>query len=166
QAALEFVFRASGSPRNGYPSIVASGANACILHYTENTRRMEDGDLLLIDAGCEWGYYSADITRTFPVNGRFTAAQRAVYEIVLRAQLAGIAAARPGNRYEAIHEAARRVLTEGLVALGALPRGIGIRIEDDVLMTDTGCEVLTAGTPKTIDEVERACAEPPRLPRP
>src|SRR5437773_7884294 len=84
---------------------------------------MEDGDLLLIDAGCEWGYYSADITRTFPVNGRFTAAQRAVYEIVLRAQLAGIAAARPGNRYEAIHEAARRVLTEGLVALGALPRG-------------------------------------------
>ncbi len=276
QAALEFVFRASGSPRNGYPSIVASGPNACILHYGENSRRLEDGDLLLIDAGCEWGYYSADITRTFPVNGRFTAAQRAVYEIVLRAQLAGIAAARPGNRYEAIHEAARRVLTEGLVALGALPRGleeslamhhyrefymhgtghwlgmdvhdvgdyridrksrllepgmvltvepglyfdpgretvtyhlreyseeemwerrlrlgaatakkmedeekakaekvshgvprelrgIGIRIEDDVLITDTGCEVLTAGTPKTIDEVERACAEPPRLPRP
>jgi len=276
QAALEFVFRVSGSRRNGYPSIVASGANACILHYTENTRQMEDGDLLLIDAGCEWGYHSADITRTFPVNGRFTPAQRAVYEIVLRAQLAGIAAARPGNRYEAIHEAARRVLTEGLIALAALPRGleaslamhhyrefymhgtghwlgmdvhdvgdyridrksrllepgmvltvepglyfdpereavtyhlreyseeemwerrlrlgaatakkmedeekakaervthpvpkelrgIGIRIEDDVLITDTGCEVLTAGTPKTLDEVERACAEPPRLPRP
>jgi Xaa-Pro aminopeptidase len=236
---------------------------------------MEDGDLLLIDAGCEWGYHSADITRTFPVNGRFTAAQRAVYEIVLRAQLAGIAAARPGNRYEAIHEAARRVLAEGLVALGALPRGveeslamhhyrefymhgtghwlgmdvhdvgdykidrtsrvlepgmvltvepglyfdpdretvayhlrefsedemwerrlrfgaaaakkmedeekakvgtivhavpkdlrgIGIRIEDDVLITPDGCDVLTAGTPKTVDEVERACAEPPRLPR-
>src|SRR5437773_327961 len=146
---------------------------------------MEDGDLLLIDAGCEWGYHSADITRTFPVNGRFTAAQRAVYEIVLRAQLAGIAAARPGNRYEAIHEAARRVLAEGLVALGALPRGdeekakagtvvhpvpkevrgIGIRIEDDVLITPDGCDVLTAGTPKTVDEVERACAETPRLPR-
>jgi len=94
QAALEYVFRVNGSPRNGYPSIVASGANACILHYSENNRRMEDGDLLLIDAGCEWGYHSADITRTFPVNGRFTAAQRAVYEIVLRAQLAGIAAAR------------------------------------------------------------------------
>ncbi len=275
QAALEYVFRVNGSPRNGYPSIVASGANACILHYSENVRRMEDGDLLLIDAGCEWGYHSADITRTFPVNGRFTAAQRAVYEIVLRAQLAGIAAARPGNRYEVVHEAARRVLTEGLVALGALPRGveeslamhhyrefymhgtghwlgmdvhdvgdyridrksrvlepgmvltvepglyfdperesatfhlreysedegwerrlrlgataarkvedeekaraekvthaiprelrgIGIRIEDDVLVTDAGCEVLTAGTPKTVDEVERACAEPPRLPR-
>src|SRR3989475_8171473 len=85
---------------------------------------MEEGDLLLIDAGCEWGYHSADITRTFPVGGRFTAPQRAVYEVVLRAQLAGIAAARPGNRYEAIHEAARRVLAEGLVALGALPRGL------------------------------------------
>src|SRR2546430_2801070 len=85
---------------------------------------MEDGDLLLIDAGCEWGYHSADITRTFPVNGRFTVAQRAVYEIVLRAQLAGIAAARPGHRYEAVHEAARRVLTEGLVPLGAPPRGV------------------------------------------
>src|SRR3989475_10073598 len=86
---------------------------------------MEEGDLLLIDAGCEWGYHSADITRTFPVNGRFTAAQRAVYEVVLRAQLAGIAAARPGNRYEAIHDTARRVPAEGLVALGALPRGGG-----------------------------------------
>src|SRR5947208_7233780 len=275
QAALEYVFRVNGSPRNGYPSIVASGPNACILHYSENNRQMEDGDLLLIDAGCEWGYHSADITRTFPVNGRFTTAQRAVYEIVLRAQLAGIAAARPGNRYEAVHEAARRVLTEGLVALGVLPRGveeslamhhyrefymhgtghwlgmdvhdvgdyridrksrvlepgmvltvepglyfdperetatfhlreysedeswerrlrlgagaakkieeeekakaekithavprelrgIGIRIEDDVLITADGCDVLTAGTPKTVDEVERACAEPPRLPR-
>jgi len=124
QAALEFVFRAGGSPRNGYPSIVASGPNACILHYTENRRRMEDGDLLLIDAGCEYGYHTADITRTFPVNGRFTPPQRAIYELVLRAQRAGIAAAKPGARYEAIHEATRRVLTEGLVALGVLPRGV------------------------------------------
>jgi len=273
QAALEFVFRQGGSPRNAYPSIVASGPNACILHYTENTRRMEGGDLLLIDAGCEWGYQAADITRTFPVNGRFTPAQRRIYETVLRAQLAGIAAARPGNRYAAVHDAARRALVEGLVALGLLPRGvedslamhhyrefymhgtghwigmdvhdvgdyrvhrqsrvlepgmaltvepglyfdpareavefrlreyseeemwerrarlgmaaakkledeekaraetvvhpvpveyrgIGVRIEDDVLITDGGCEVLTTGTPKTVDEVERACAEPPRL---
>ena len=103
QAALEFVFRASGSPRNGYPSIVASGPNACILHYGENSRRLEDGDLLLIDAGCEYGYHAADITRTFPVTGRFSSAQRAIYELVLKAQLAGIAAARPGHRYEAVH---------------------------------------------------------------
>src|SRR5881296_4453764 len=113
QAALEFVFRSHGSPRNAYPSIVASGPNACILHYVENTRRMQDGDLLLIDAGCEYGYMSADITRTFPVGGRFSGPQRAIYEIVLRAQLAGIDAAKPGVRYEVIHDAARRVLTEG-----------------------------------------------------
>jgi Xaa-Pro aminopeptidase len=275
QAALEFVFRSHGSPRNGYPSIVASGPNACILHYRDTNRRMQDGELLLIDAGCEYGHHSADITRTFPVNGRFTAPQRTIYELVLRAQLAAIAAVRPGQRYEAIHEAARRVLTEGLVELGVLPcpvadslamhhyreffmhgtghwlgmdvhdvgdyrvsgqsrvlepgmvltvepglyfdperesvtyhlreyseeemwdrryrlgtvearrleeeekarartvthpvpakfRGIGIRIEDDVLTTAGGSEVLTAGTPKTVEEVERVSAEAPRLPR-
>jgi Xaa-Pro aminopeptidase len=275
QAAMEFVFREGGSPRNGYPSIVASGPNACILHYSENTRRMADGDLLLIDAAAEYGYHSSDITRTFPVNGRFTAPQRAIYEVVLRSQLAGIAAATPGVRYDVMHEAARRVLAEGLVDLGLLPRGledslamhhyrefymhgtghwlgmdvhdvgdyrirgesrvldpgmvftvepglyfdpdraevtfhlrefseqemwerrdrlgiaaakkleddekakaktvthrvpaefrgIGVRIEDDIVITVGGHDVLTAGTPKTIEEVERACAESPRLPR-
>jgi Xaa-Pro aminopeptidase len=85
---------------------------------------MEDGDLLLIDACCEWGYHAADITRTFPVNGRFTPPQRRIYDVVLRAQLAAIDAARPGNRYEAMHEAARRALVEGLVALRLLPRGV------------------------------------------
>jgi len=275
QAALEFVFRSGGSPRDAYPSIVASGPNACSLHYVENRRRMEDGDLLLIDAACEYGYHAADITRTFPVNGRFTAPQRAIYEVVLKAQLAAIAAARPGAKYEVVHDAARRVLTEGLVELGLLPRsvadslamhhyrefymhgtghwlgmdvhdvgdyriahqsralepgmvftvepglyidperetatfhlreysedeqmerrlrlgmaaakkleeeekakvqtithpiprefrGIGVRIEDDILVTAGGIENLTAGTPKTIEEVERTCAEAPRLPR-
>lgn len=275
QAVLEFIFRSHGSPRNAYPSIVASGPNACILHYRDNNRQLQDGELLLIDAGCEYGYHSADITRTFPVNGRFTAPQRTIYELVLRAQLAAIAAVRPGQRYEAIHEAARRVLTEGLVELGVLPcpvadslamhhyreffmhgtghwlgmdvhdvgdyrvsgqsrvlepgmvltvepglyfdparesvtyylreyseeemwdrryrlgaaeakrleeeekarartvthpvpakfRGIGIRIEDDVLVTAGGSEVLTAGTPKTVDEVQRVTAEASRLPR-
>jgi Xaa-Pro aminopeptidase len=275
QAALEYVFRMGGAPRNGYPSIVASGPNACILHYHENRRRMEDGDLLLIDAACEYGYFSADITRTFPVNGRFTAPQRAIYEVVLRAQMAAIEAATPGVRYEVLHETARRVLTEGLVALKLLPRsvpeslamhhyqefymhgtghwlgmdvhdvgdykvggqsrplepgmiftvepglyidperesvtfhlveygederrerrlrlglaaakkiedeerarapkvehpipkefrGIGVRIEDDILVTATGHENLTAGTPKTVDDVERTCREASRLPR-
>ena len=275
QAAIEFVFREGGSPRNAYPSIVASGPNATILHYSENNRLMEDGDLLLIDAGCEWGYHAADITRTFPVNGRFTPPQRRIYEIVLRSQLAAIDAARAGHRYEAMHEAARRVLAEGLVDLGLLPRGvedslamhhyrefymhgtghwvgmdvhdvgdyrvrrqsrtlepgmvvtvepglyfdpertsvtfhlreyseeetwdrrfrlgmaaakkiedeekaraetvvhpipaeyrgIGIRIEDDVLITPDGCDVLTAGTPKTVDDVEQTRGERPRLPR-
>jgi len=275
QAAVEFVFRSQGSPRDAYPSIVASGPNACILHYVENQRRMADGDLLLIDAGCEYGYHAADITRTFPVNGRFTAPQRAVYDVVLRAQLAAIEAARPGVPYEAIHEAARRVIAEGLVDLKLLPRpladslamhhyreffmhgtghwlgmdvhdvgdyrvrrqsrpleagmvftvepgiyvdparesvtfhlreyseeemwerrlrlgmaaakkleeqekakaptvthpippelrGIGVRIEDDILVTAEGIENLTAGTPKTVEEVEATCAEASRLPR-
>ena len=124
QAAVEFVFRSQGSPRDAYPSIVASGANACILHYVENQRRMEDGDLLLIDAGCEYGYFAADITRTFPVNGRFTGPQRAVYEVVLKAQLAAIEAGKPGVRYEVIHEAARRVIAEGLVDLKLVPRSV------------------------------------------
>jgi Xaa-Pro aminopeptidase len=275
QAAVEFVFRSEGSPRDAYPSIVASGPNACILHYVENQRRMADGDLLLIDAGCEYGYHASDITRTFPVNGRFSGPQRAVYEVVLRSQLAAIAAARPGAAYEAIHDAARRVIAEGLVDLGLLPRnaadslamhhyreffmhgtghwlgmdvhdvgdyrlqrrsralepgmvftvepgiyidptresvtfhlreyseeemwerrlrlgvaaakkleddekvkaptvthtippelrGIGVRIEDDILVTAGGIEDLTAGTPKTVEDVERTCAEAPRLPR-
>jgi Xaa-Pro aminopeptidase len=272
QAAMEYVFRVHGSPRNAYPSIVASGPNACILHYTENRRRIGDGELLLVDAGCEYGYHASDITRTFPASGRFTPPQRAIYELVLSAQEAALAAARPGQPFEVVHEAARRVLTEGLVQLRLLPRnvedslamhlyrefymhgtghwlgmdvhdvgdyrvqsrsrilepgmvftiepglyfdpdreqvsfalrefsepevwerrhrlgtaaarrleeeekakaphvvhpvprefrGIGVRIEDDVLITADGCEVLTAGTPKTIAEIERVCAEAPR----
>ncbi len=124
QAAMEFVFRMEGSARNGYPSIVASGANACILHYIENDRRTEDGDLLLIDAAAEYGYLSADITRTFPVNGRFSGPQRAVYEVVLAALEAGIAASGPGGSMAVTHDLCTRILTEGLVDLGLLPRGV------------------------------------------
>jgi Xaa-Pro aminopeptidase len=121
QAAMEYVFRSSGAVREGYPSIVASGNNACILHYTENNRLMEDGDLLLVDAAAEIDYLSSDITRTFPVNGRFTAPQRAVYDVVLAAQEAVIEACRPGLPYTDMHDVAVQVLTEGLVNLGLLP---------------------------------------------
>ena len=124
QAAMEFVFRNEGSPRNGYPSIVASGPNACVLHYTENDRQMMDGDLLLIDAAAEYGYFSADITRTFPVNGRFTCPQRALYEVVLAAHRAAIGEARVGAPYDRMHETAKRVVTEGLTELGLLPRSV------------------------------------------
>ncbi len=223
QAEMEYIFRKNGAQGPAYPSIVASGANACVLHYTSNNCRMQDGDLLLIDAGASYDYYNADITRTFPVGEQFTEEQRILYELVLAAQTAAIAQVRPGNPYNAFHDAAVRVLTEGLVALGLLVgevdklieeetykpfymhrtghwlgldvhdagfykigketwqalqvgnvatvepglyigpdiklaedqpevptrwRGIGIRIEDDVLVTPTGHEVLTVAVPK------------------
>lgn len=207
-----------------YPTIVGAGANATVLHYTLNRGRAADGDLVLIDAGAERAMYCGDITRTFPVNGRFTAPQRAVYEAVLRAEEAAIAMTRPGVTIAAIHEATRVVLARGLVELGVLSgepaelaggdafkrfymhqtshwlgldvhdagdyrarggdwlplragmvftvepglyfpadaddvpaelRGIGVRIEDDVLVTDDGCEVLTRGVPVDPDEIER-----------
>jgi len=206
-----------------YYPIVGSGPNACVLHYHANDRQMKDGDLLLIDAGCEFDYYASDITRTFPVNGRFTAPQRAVYEVVLAAQEAAIEKARPGNHWNEPHEAAVKIITQGLVRLGLLKgkvpslikreaykkfymhrtghwlgmdvhdvgeykvgeewrllepgmvmtvepgiyiapgtkgvakewQGIGIRIEDDVAVTDRDPEVLTSGVPRDADEIER-----------
>jgi Xaa-Pro aminopeptidase len=228
QAEIEHTFGLKGTTI-AYPSIVASGANACVLHYTENTRQMQDNELLLIDAGCAYEYYNADITRTFPVNGKFTTEQKTLYEIVLAAQLKAIAQVQPGNPYKSIHDTAVRVLVEGLMDLGLLvgdieevikeekykpfymhktghwlgldvhdvgvyqhgetphnlesgqvltvepglyispfikpvegqpeidPRwhGIGIRIEDDVLVTAEGHEILTAGVPKAIEEISR-----------
>ena len=130
QAVLEAEFRRGGSPRNGYPSIVASGSNACVLHYHENSRRMRAGDLLLVDAGAEVQGCTADVTRTIPVSGRFTDAQAAVYRIVLRAQLAGIRACKAGARWDAAHRACLRALTRGLVELGVL-RGDAARLVRD-----------------------------------
>ena len=226
QAELDRVFRSSGCERTAYDSIVGSGANATILHYRSNRRRMEAGDLLLIDAGCELDYYASDVTRTFPVSGRFTEPQRALYQLCLDAQLAAIDATRPGATLDTIHETATRVIAAGLIELGLLSgtldavmeerrykdffmhktshwlgmdvhdvgayftdgeprrlepgmvltvepgiyvatdaevdeqwRGIGIRIEDDLLVTEAGHENLTRAVPKTIDEIEALMGE-------
>lgn len=124
QAALEYYWRLGGSRRNGYASIVASGANACILHYESNDRRIGPSDLILIDAAAELDGYSSDITRTFPASSTFTGAQRAVYEVVLAAQKEALEMASPGSTMRAIHDEATRVLTEGMVDLGLLPLSV------------------------------------------
>jgi Xaa-Pro aminopeptidase len=226
EALLNGIFRKSGSERPAYSSIVGSGPNATILHHRKNDRQMQDGELLLIDAGCEFGYYASDVTRTFPVNGKFSDEQRAIYQIVLDAQLAAIAATKPGATLDDVHRVAAEVIARGLIDLGLIEgpldkaleeqrykpyfmhrtshwlgmdvhdvgsyhvrgepralapgmvitvepglyfapgearvperfRGIGIRIEDDVLVTDGEPSVLTAAIPKSLDDVERACA--------
>jgi Xaa-Pro aminopeptidase len=229
QAEIEHTFRLHGAIGPAYPSIVASGANACILHYIENNRQMQDNELLLIDAGCAYDYYNGDITRTFPVSGKFTLEQKILYELVLKAQLEAIAKVQPGNPYNEFHDTAVSVIVDGLMDLGLLIgdkeeiikeekykpfymhrtghwlgldvhdvgqykhteetwqtlqpgqivtvepgiyiapdikpvegqpeipekwRGIGIRIEDDVLITAQGHEVLTAAVPKSVVELE------------
>ena len=121
QAVLEYVFGVMGAERVGYGSIVAGGDNACILHYVENDQPLRDGELLLIDAAAEYRHLTSDITRTFPVNGRFSEPQRAVYELVLRAQRAVIDTCRPGLAWTAMHETAVGVLAQGLIDLGLLP---------------------------------------------
>ena len=222
EAELAHEFRRRGSQAPAYTSIVAGGANACVLHYVENKDRLNDGDLLLIDAGCELDGYASDITRTFPVSGTFSAAQRDVYELVLAAQAKGIDAVKPDASFEAYHEAALRVLVRGMIDLklckGSVDKviekgdyrqfymhrtghwlgldvhdagdykkngksvklapgmvltvepgcyirpaknvpkafwNIGIRIEDDVLVTKSGREVLTQ-PPKTVRDIEAA----------
>ncbi len=141
QAAMEYVWREAGSPRNGYPSIVASGPNAIILHYEDNDRIIESGDLVLIDAAAEIDMYSSDITRTFPANGHFTAPQRAVYEVVLAAERAGIRAARPGATLDGVHRASLQVLVDGMVDLGLMPAST-----DDVLAMHLYREFFMHGT--------------------
>jgi len=130
EAELLHEFRKSGAQSPAYTSIVAAGANACVLHYVANNAQSRDGDLILIDAGCELDGYAADITRTFPVNGRFTAPQRALYELVLAAQHAALAVARPGQLYTAMHDAAVRVLAGGMLDLGLLDKAVVGSIDD------------------------------------
>jgi Xaa-Pro aminopeptidase len=221
EAELLHEFRHSGAQGPAYTSIVAGGANACVLHYISNNTQLKEGDLLLIDAACEFNGYAADITRTFPVNGKFSAAQKDTYEIVLAAQLAAIEAARPGTHWNQPHDTALRVLVQGMLDLklchgsvdsvlesgdfkrfymhrtghwlgmdvhdvgnykidGAwrdllpgmaltvepglyirpadnVPQAlwnIGIRIEDDVIINATGCDVITHAAPKTVAEIE------------
>jgi Xaa-Pro aminopeptidase len=120
EAEILHEFAMAGARQPAYPSIVGGGANACIMHYIDNAARLRRGDLVLIDAGCEWQGYAADVTRTFPVNGRFSRRQRALYDVVLAAQAAAIDAIRPGHHWNQPHDATVEVITEGLVALGLL----------------------------------------------
>ena len=234
EAEINYTFRKQGGEGPGYGVIVGGGHNATVLHYVANQDALEDGDLVLVDAGCEYKLYTADVTRTWPASGRFSPAQRAVYEVVLEAQLASIDAARVGNSFNDVHDAAVRALTAGMLRIGLLEsetdadtgsdteaaidkaisektyrryymhntshwlgldvhdvgdysrdgdsrslepgmvltvepgiyvdpedeeaparfRGIGVRIEDDVLVTDGAPDVLTEAVPKSIDAVE------------
>jgi Xaa-Pro aminopeptidase len=129
QAEMECEFRKAGSNYNAYPSIVAGGENACILHYIENNCALKDGDLLLIDAGAEFGCYASDISRTFPVNGKFNAEQRAMYDIVLAAQTAAFEKCQPGCTWNESHDAAVQVITQGLLDEGLLQGSLDQAIE-------------------------------------
>ena len=131
EAEIMRVFRARGAERPAYGSIVGSGPNATVLHHRRNDRQMQDGDLLLIDAGAELNYYASDVTRTFPVNGRFSDAQRALYDIVLEAQLAAIEAVKPGITFTGVHEVALQVLTRGLCDLGLIEGPVDEAIEKE-----------------------------------
>jgi len=226
-AELTRTFMAAGSRWPAYPSIVGTGDNACILHYTRNDAQIQDGDLILIDAGCELDFYASDITRTFPANGKFSPEQKALYQLVLDSQYAAIEQVAEGKSWNDFHDAALKVLVEGLVGLGLLQgdvdaliesgeyrrfymhktghwlgmdvhdvgeyrvdgqprllecgmvltvepglyiapddetvearwRGIGIRIEDDVVVRQGGCEILTRNVPKTVEEIEALCQQ-------
>lgn len=227
EAEILHSFAMNGARSAAYNTIVGGGNNACILHYTENNQILKDGDLVLIDAGCELDFYASDITRTFPVNGKFSEPQKALYQLTLDAQLAALEVMKPGHRWNEPHEATVRVITQGLVSLGLLQgdtqelidkgaykrfymhraghflgidvhdvgaykvdgqwrileegmtmtiepgiyvqpddesvdakwRGIGVRIEDDILITATGNQVMTDAVPKTIEAIEALMAK-------
>jgi Xaa-Pro aminopeptidase len=226
EAELVYEFRKGGSRSPAYSPIVGGGANGCVLHYVENSAKLNDGDLVLIDAGAEIDSYAADITRTFPVNGKFSKEQKLLYELVLKAQLAAIKEVKPGNHWNDPHDTAVRILAQGLRELGLLDGSvdelienghykrfymhrtghwlgmdvhdvgdykidnawrllepgmvltvepgvyiaggdkavdkrwwnIGIRIEDDVLVTQQGHDVLSKDIPNTVDDIERLMA--------
>lgn len=222
EAELTYEFQRNGARFNAYNPIVGSGANTCILHYNNNNKTIKAGDMVLIDAGCEYQYYASDVTRTFPANGRFSPEQKAIYDIVLEAQLAGIKAVRPGTLWPSIDEICVKIITQGLMDIGLLKgklsdliekrayapfymhrsghwlgldthdagrykvgnkwrklepgmvrtvepgiyisadipgvhkrwHNIGVRIEDDIVVTQKGCDVLSCHAPKTTDEIE------------
>ncbi|MGH7518571.1 MAG: aminopeptidase P N-terminal domain-containing protein [Gemmatimonadales bacterium] len=208
EAVIEYVFRRNGAERLGFPTIVGSGPNSTLLHYDKNRRRMEDGDLVVMDIGAEYGYYTADITRTVPVSGRFTPRQRAIYDLVLGAQRAAIDAVRPGITVQRLDQIARehmransgtlcgkvtcdRYFVHGLshwlgmdvhdvgridtpLAAGMVltiepgvylsDERLGVRIEDDVLVTADGHEVLSSGAPKLPQEIETLMQETATVP--
>jgi Xaa-Pro aminopeptidase len=132
EAELSYEFRRQGSQAPAYGAIVAAGANACVLHYQSNTAQIKEGDLVLIDAGCEFDSYASDITRTFPANGKFSPAQKTLYELVLAAQQAALACAHPGSRYMDGHDAAVRVLTQGMLDIGLLDKNKVGGVEDAI----------------------------------
>ena len=222
EAEYLYAFNKNGARSPAYNSIVGGGNNSCILHYVENNAELKDGDLVLVDAGCEYKYYASDVTRTFPVNGKFSPEQKEIYSIVLEAHKQSMEQAKPGNKWNLMHEKSVEVIVEGLLDLGLLKgtkdqviengdyskfymhrighwlgmdvhdvggykqdgdwrdlekgmvmtiepgiyildsledvddkwKGIGVRIEDDIVVTGSGFEVLTPNVPRTIEEVE------------
>jgi Xaa-Pro aminopeptidase len=223
EAEYLYAFNKNGARSPAYNSIVGGGNNSCILHYVENNAELQDGDLVLVDAGCEYQYYASDVTRTFPVNGKFSPEQKEIYSIVLEAHKQSMEEAKPGNKWNLMHEKSVEVIVEGLLSIGLLKgtkeeiiekgeyskfymhrighwlgmdvhdvgsykqdgdwrelekgmvmtvepgiyildsiegiddkwKGIGVRIEDDIAITDSGFELLTPDVPRTIEEVEQ-----------
>ena len=223
EAEYLYAFNKNGARSPAYNSIVGGGNNSCILHYVENNAELQDGDLVLVDAGCEYQYYASDVTRTFPVNGKFSPEQREIYSIVLEAHKQSMEQAKPGNKWNLMHEKSVEVIVEGLLSIGLLQgsrdeiidkgeyskfymhrighwlgmdvhdvgsykqdgdwrpleegmvmtvepgiyildsmegvddkwKGIGVRIEDDIAITESGFEILTPDVPRTIEEVEQ-----------
>ena len=223
EAEYLYAFNKNGARSPAYNSIVGGGNNSCILHYVENNAELQDGDLVLVDAGCEYQYYASDVTRTFLVNGKFSPEQREIYSIVLEAHKQSMEQAKPGNKWNLMHEKSVEVIVEGLLSIGLLQgsrdeiiekgeyskfymhrighwlgmdvhdvgsykqdgdwrpleegmvmtvepgiyildsmegvddkwKGIGVRIEDDIAITDSGFEILTPDVPRTIEEVEQ-----------